>query len=86
MAALKKLLTGVVIGLVAGLWMGVNIGKQRPILSNPFSKEEKSLKEQAKEKVGEAKEKMGEVIKDTKKAIREKLEDEETKNNDSPKP
>jgi len=76
-AALKKFLTGIVIGLVAGLWMGVNIGKKQPIWSNPFKQEQRKFTEQAKEKVGD-------VIKDTKKALREKLEDEETKNKQAP--
>lgn len=72
MEALKKLLTGVLIGLFAGLWMGVNIGKKQPIWSNPFKEEQKKITAEAKEKVDN-------VIKDTKKAIRDKLEDEEAK-------
>lgn len=67
MSGIKKLITGIVIGLVVGLWMGVNIGKNQPIWANPFA--EKSLGKQAKEKANE-------VIKDAKKALRDKLDDE----------
>ncbi|RRJ85219.1 hypothetical protein [Aestuariirhabdus litorea] len=33
---MKKLLLGVVLGLVAGLWMGANLGKGQDIWDNPF--------------------------------------------------
>lgn len=33
---LKKLSIGIIIGLLTGLWMGVNYGRNQPILSNPF--------------------------------------------------
>ena len=49
MKKLKFLLLGVVVGLLFGLWFGVNIGKEKPIFSNPF--EDKALQEKAKETV-----------------------------------
>lgn len=61
---LKKYIVGIVIGLVLGLWMGVNIGKNQPIWANPFAK--RSLAEEARTKANK-------VIKDAKKAMREKL-------------
>ena len=70
MAALKKLITGIIIGLIAGLWMGVNIGKKQPIWSYPFAEESKMLSEKAKETADTA-------TKDVKKALRDKLEDTE---------
>lgn len=72
MAAIKKTIVGIIIGLIVGLWMGVNIGKKQSIWGNPFSEEEKTLREQAKEKADS-------VIKDAKKALRDKLKDDEEK-------
>jgi len=66
MLGLKKYIVGIVIGVVLGLWMGVNIGKNQPIWANPFA--ERSLTDEAKAKVKQA-------IKDTKKAVRDKLAD-----------
>ncbi len=66
MKKLKLLLVGIVIGLVFGLWFGVNIGKERPLLSNPFA--DKQLQEKAKETTSEA-------IEDTKRALRKSLDD-----------
>ncbi len=34
---LKNLITGILIGLLAGLWFGVNLGKGQPIFDNPFN-------------------------------------------------
>lgn len=55
------LVMGVLIGLLTGLWLGVNIGKGNPLLSNPFAEEQ--LQKKLKEKVGERIEKLGEDIK-----------------------
>lgn len=52
---------GMLMGLIIGLWFGVNIGKGNPILSNPFAKE--NLQKKIKERVGESIEKLGEDIK-----------------------
>lgn len=48
-------------GLIVGLWLGVNIGKGNPIFGNPFAKED--LPQKIKEKVGESIEQLGEDIK-----------------------
>lgn len=37
MAKLKTALTSLLIGLLFGLWGGINIGKQQPLYANPFS-------------------------------------------------
>jgi hypothetical protein len=34
--ALKYIIIGIVIGVFAGLWAGINIGKEKPVLSNPL--------------------------------------------------
>ncbi|MEW6601346.1 MAG: hypothetical protein AB1499_10295 [Nitrospirota bacterium] len=39
MKCISKLMAGLLIGLMLGLWFGVNIGRERPLLSNPFRKE-----------------------------------------------
>ena len=64
MLGIRKYITGLLIGLIIGLWAGVNIGKDRPIWSNPF--DEPSLAEKAK---GTA----TDVWKDAKKAARDSL-------------
>jgi Na+/glutamate symporter len=61
----RQVTFGIIIGLLIGLWFGVNLGKNKPIYSNPFAEEDIQQK---------AKRKAEEVIKDTKEAIREKLE------------
>ena len=63
--SIRQITFGIIIGLLIGLWFGVNMGKNKPIYSNPF--EEENIQQKAKRKAEE-------VIKDTKEAIREKLE------------
>jgi len=60
MRVLKVLLTGIIIGAVAGLWVGFNMGRERPWYSNPFA--ERSVKDKIKSSVGEGVEKAGESI------------------------
>ena len=55
------LFMGLLLGLIIGLWFGVNIGKQKPIFSNPFAEE--NISEKLKTKVGERIEKLGGDIK-----------------------
>ena len=69
MKKLKFLLIGIVVGLLLGLWFGVNIGKEKPIFSNPFA--DRVLQEKAKETASEA-------IEDTKRALRKSPEQIET--------
>jgi hypothetical protein len=58
---IKKLLIGWCVGIVIGLWFGVNLGKDQPIYSNPFHKV--SLKDRMVESGGNALEKSGQAIK-----------------------
>jgi hypothetical protein len=75
---LNKFIVGAVVGVVIGLWFGVNIGKGKPFWSNPF--EEKSMMEMASEKTkeiaGKAKDKTNEMVKEGKEVLREKLKED----------
>ncbi|PKM42505.1 MAG: hypothetical protein CVV05_18215 [Gammaproteobacteria bacterium HGW-Gammaproteobacteria-1] len=44
---MKKLLFLIIVVLLAGVWFGINIARDKPLLSNPF--EEKSLRDKAKD-------------------------------------
>lgn len=61
MKVIKMLFMGILIGLILGLWFGVNIGKSNPLFGNPFAEE--NLSKKLKEKVGTSIEKFGEEIK-----------------------
>jgi len=39
MKGISKLIAGLLIGAMLGLWFGVDIGRERPLFSNPFKKE-----------------------------------------------
>jgi hypothetical protein len=66
MLGIRKYFIGAVVGLVVGLWFGVNIGQDRPLWSNPFA--EPTLQQKAKGTVMDA-------LKDAKKAARDSLAD-----------
>ncbi len=70
---MKTLIVGIVIGLVFGFWLGVNIGRDRPLLSNPFV--ESTMSETLKEKTGEAVEKAGQGMEKIGEGIRDKLKE-----------
>ena len=65
MKQLKTLVTGLLIGLCAGLWFGVNIGKDKPLYSNPFDRE--SLQQKAKRTAND-------VLEETRRALRKSLD------------
>lgn len=57
---IRLLLLGLVIGMLLGLWFGINIGKGRPIWSNPFDKS--AVQKRLKKESGELLEKGGKVL------------------------
>lgn len=61
MRKLKILVSGVVIGLLVGLWFGFNIGKGRVIYANPFT--DPQLSAQARDTGEEAMEESGQTLK-----------------------
>jgi len=71
MKTLKLLIVGFVIGGLVGLWFGVNIGKNKPLLSNPF--EERSVTDKIKSNLGEGVEKAGKSIEKLGEDIKGKL-------------
>ncbi len=62
MRSIKNLIIGLAIGTLAGLWFGVNIGRDEPLLSNPF--EDRSLQQQVMRSGGEILEKSGRALQD----------------------
>ena len=76
MKQIKAVGAGIVVGVLLGLWFGVNLGKDQPLLSNPFStdtvqKKIKDTGEKIIEKSGEALEKGGQALQKT---VKEKTE------------
>lgn len=65
MKQLKMLVIGLLIGLCAGFWFGINFGKGQPLYSNPFASE--SLQQKAKRTADE-------VLQETKRALRKSLD------------
>jgi len=62
---MKKLLVLVVIVLLAGVWFGINIARDKPLLSNPF--EEKSIRDKAADTAKD-------LYRESKEAIKKKLD------------
>jgi len=58
---IKSLGIGLLTGVLIGLWLGVNIGKDQPVFSNPFSNP--SLQQKFLDKSGDFLEKSGQAIK-----------------------
>lgn len=71
MNSLKIILLGIVIGLGVGLWLGVNIGREKSLLSNPFYQE--SLSEKLKRLSGVTLEKSGRALEKTGQELQDKL-------------
>jgi ABC-type lipoprotein release transport system permease subunit len=67
----KIILFGIIIGVALGLWLGVNIGREAPLLSNPFYKE--TLSEKMKRVSGETLEKGGRALEKTGQELQDKL-------------
>ncbi|MCC6208416.1 MAG: hypothetical protein IT488_09725 [Gammaproteobacteria bacterium] len=65
MGTFKSIVLGIVIGLLAGLWFGVNIGKGRAFYANPFAG--KDIAGDLMESSGDMLEKSGKALKELKK-------------------
>ncbi len=67
MKQLKIVLVSLAVGILIGMALGVNIGREKPLLSNPFEKESladrvKRLGSETLEKSGKALEKTGQAL------------------------
>ncbi|MBI4808530.1 MAG: hypothetical protein HY799_06265 [Nitrosomonadales bacterium] len=67
---IKTILVSLILGVLIGMALGVNIGRDKPLLSNPFAKQE-SLLDKARrlgsetvEESGKALEKAGQALQD----------------------
>jgi len=73
MKQLKLAWLSFALGLVLGMWFGVNIGREVPWYSNPFDTD--SLNQKLKNATGETLKKSGQALEKTGQALQEKLKD-----------
>jgi len=71
MKLFKAILLSLVAGVAIGMWLGVNIGREVPLYSNPFNAE--TLNQKIKRATGETLEKGGQALEKTGHALQEKL-------------
>ena len=71
MRAFKYLLLGLIVGTAVGLWLGVNLGKGKPLLSNPLN--EPTLREQLQQSGTRLKEKGEKMIEQGKSAVQDQM-------------
>ena len=70
---MKKFFIGLVIGMIVAFPLGINFGKDVPLLSNPFAAKP-DITEKVKERTGELLKDTKEAIHDATKPVKEKLE------------
>lgn len=70
MKQFKIILISLVIGVIIGMALGVNIGRGKPLLSNPFAKE--SIVDRAKQLGSETLEQSGKALEKTGQALQGK--------------
>ena len=69
---MKKFFIGFAVGLIVAFPLGINFGKDAPLLSNPFAAKP-DIASQVKERTGELLKDTKEVIHDATKPVQEKL-------------
>jgi hypothetical protein len=72
---LKNMMIGLTIGLLVGLWAGYNLGKGKPVFSNPFAKE--TIQNKIKKTGDQVMEKSGKVLEESGKALRDAVSGDE---------
>lgn len=75
MRRMKSLILSLIIGMALGLWFGFNMGKDKPLLSNPF--EEDTFREKIRATGDSLIEKSGEVLEKGGQALQNRTQDEE---------
>ncbi len=70
MKQFKIILISLVVGVIIGMALGVNIGRGKPLLSNPFAKE--SIVDRAKQLGSETLEQSGKALEKTGQALQGK--------------
>ena len=70
MKQLKPVLLSIFVGLLIGMWLGVNIGREVPWYSNPF--DAAALNEKLKRATGETLEKGGHALEKTGQSLQDK--------------
>ncbi len=73
---MKDLLLGFLIGGIIGLWIGVNLGKDQPIMSNPFgdSARMQEIDKKFQQIQKDVSKKSKEIYNDTKRAVDDALD------------
>ena len=71
MKAIKYLILGLIIGGLLGVGAGINMGKNRPVLSNPFKDD--SFSGRMKDTGNDLMRKSGEAMEDAGKAIKDQF-------------
>lgn len=70
---MKKFVIGLVIGLIIAFPLGINFGKDKPLLSNPFAAKP-DLAERVRERAGETLQSTKEAIHEATKPVQENLQ------------
>ena len=69
---MKKFMTGFVVGALIAFNLGINFGRHKPLLSNPYAADE--VVEQVKERAGQALESTKEAIHEATEPARKSVE------------
>ncbi len=72
---LRIFLVGVLLGLLAGLWVGNNLGQGKALFSNPFTRE--TIQDKLKKGGDQAMEKSGRIIEESGRALRNAVNGDE---------
>jgi len=67
----KTVLLSLLVGILLGMWFGVNIGREVPFYSNPF--DTAALNQKIKNATGETLEKGGHALEKTGQSLQDKL-------------